>query len=120
MTLKWYFQVLKQYATFSGRARRAEYWTFSLINIAIIILLTLVETGFSGEDSLLATVYSLATTLPGIAVSARRMHDIGRSGWWMLIGIIPILGWIWLLVLALRDSEPAENDYGPSPKVAVA
>ncbi len=101
--------VFSQYATFSGRARRSEYWYFVLFNYIVSIVLVL--TGVQ----MLSYIWSLATLIPGLAVAVRRMHDIGKSGWFLLIGFIPIVGFIWLLVLCCKDSQP-DNQYGPNPK----
>jgi len=120
--MNWYLEVLKKYAVFTGRARRKEYWYFFLFNIIISFVLGLIE-GLLGmfpeaHQSVLATLYSLAVLLPAIGVSIRRLHDTGRSGWWLLIGLIPILGAIVLLVFMVQDSEPGDNRFGPSPITA--
>lgn len=115
--MNWYVEVLKKYAVFEGRARRTEYWMFFLINFVICFVLSIVE-AMIGTMGILTVVYSLAVLLPGIAVSIRRIHDIGRSGWWVVIGLVPVVGAIVLLIFALLDSQPGENQYGPSPKAA--
>lgn len=119
--MNWYIKVLKNYAVFSGRAQRAEYWWFVLFNIIISIVLGVVDgaTGtFSPESGvgLLGGIYSLAVLLPGLGVSIRRLHDTGRTGWWLLIALIPIIGLLVVLVFMIFDSEPGENQYGPNPK----
>ena len=116
----WYLEVLRKYAVFDGRARRTEYWMFTLVNIIISFLLGLIE-GFLGiapelDFSILSSIYSLGILIPSIAVSIRRLHDIGRSGWWFLIVFIPFIGFLVLLVFAIMDSEPGPNQYGPNPK----
>lgn len=120
--MSWYLAVLKKYAVFSGRAQRKEYWMFFLFNIIIAILLGIIEVviGISpdADESILANIYSLAILLPSLAVSVRRLHDIGRSGWWLLIGLIPLIGAIVLLVFAVQDGQPGPNQYGPNPKEA--
>lgn len=117
--MDWYLRVLRNYVTFSGRARRREYWMFVLISMLIGVALTFVETGGkmprADQYTLLPTLYYLAVFLPGLAVAVRRLHDTGRSGWWLLIGIIPFVGSLVLLVFMCLDSE-AENEYGPNPK----
>jgi len=123
--MNWYFQVLKKYAVFKGRARRKEYWYFALFNIIVSLVLGVVDvlTGsFSSEDGmgLLGAIYSLAILIPAIAVSVRRLHDTGRSGWWLLIILIPLIGAIILLFFTVQDSKPEENKYGPSPKATNA
>ena len=117
--LKWYLEVLKQYAVFSGRARRKEYWLFVLFNTIIDLVLGVIE-GLASGPGILASIYSLAVLIPSIAVSVRRLHDTDRSGWWLLIVLIPLIGAIVLLVFMAQDSQPGENQYGPNPKTATA
>ena len=112
--MNWYIEVLKKYAVFSGRTRRMEYWMFLLINCLITVVLGTFE-GLSGIIGL-SLIYSLAVLIPGIAVSIRRLHDTNRSGWWFLIGLIPIVGAIVLLIFMVQDGQPKENQYGPDPK----
>lgn len=119
--MNWYLEVLKKYAVFSGRARRKEYWYFTLFNIIISIVLGVIDgvTGsFSAEAGigLLGGVFTLAVLIPGIAVSVRRLHDTERSGWWLLIALIPLIGAIVLLVFMVQDSKPGQNQYGENPK----
>ena len=110
---------------FGGRARRKEYWYFVLFNILISILLGIIDvvTGsFSPEAGLglLSGLYTLGILIPGIAVSVRRLHDSGRTAWWLLIGLVPFVGPIVLLVFMVQDSLPGENQYGLNPKVTEA
>ena len=118
--MKWYFAVLNKYAVFSGRASRTEYWMFVLFHYIITIALSFFEsiTGIFPETELpvLNILYGLAVLIPIIAVVIRRLHDTGRSGWWCLIVLIPIIGAIVLLVWTVQDSHPGENKYGPNPK----
>lgn len=118
--MKWYLDVLKNYATFTGRARRTEYWMFQLINVAIILVLELLIFLLPREALVFAAIpvvlYALAVLVPNIAVTARRLHDTGRSGWWMLISFVPFVGGIVLLVFTVMDSEPQPNMHGPNPK----
>ena len=119
--MNWYLKVLKDYAVFSGRAQRAEYWFFVLFNVIASIILMFVDKiigTFNPETGvgLLSTIYSLGVLIPSIAVGARRLHDIGRTGWWLLLGFIPILGAIVLLIFFILDSQPGTNVYGPNPK----
>jgi uncharacterized membrane protein YhaH (DUF805 family) len=119
--MNWFLVVLKKYATFSGRAQRAEYWYFLLISTLIVIALSVIDgmTGSYNEDTgwgLLSGLYSLAVLLPSIAVGARRLHDTSRTGWWLLIGLIPVIGTIVLIVFFVLDSTPGDNAYGPNPK----
>lgn len=110
---------MQKYADFSGRARRSEYWYFFLFNLILGILASIIDTilGTRGSSGigLIGGLISLALLLPGLAVGARRLHDTSRSGWWLLIGLIPIIGAIVLIVFFVMDSHP-DNQYGPSPK----
>jgi uncharacterized membrane protein YhaH (DUF805 family) len=115
--MKWYLEVLKKYAVFNGRARRTEFWMFTLINIIILIVLSIID-GLIGSPGIISLIYSLAVLIPCIAVTARRLHDTGRSGWWILISLIPLIGAIVLLVFTVQDSKSGENQYGPNPKTA--
>ena len=123
--MNWYLEVLKKYAVFSGRARRKEYWFFVLFNIIISIVLAVID-GVTGSFSpeagmgLLGGIYTLALLIRGIAVSVRRLHDTERSGWWLLIALVPLIGAIVLLVFMVQDSKPGQNQYGPNPKEATA
>ena len=113
--MKWYLDVLKKYAVFSGRARRKEFWMFTLINFIIIVVLSVID-GLVGSPGIICLIYNLAVLIPCIAVTFRRLHDTGRTGWWILISLIPLIGAIVLLVFTVQDSKPGENQYGPNPK----
>jgi uncharacterized membrane protein YhaH (DUF805 family) len=118
--MNWYLDAWKNYANFQGRARRKAFWMFALFNIIAIVVLTSVE-GFiglrgDGGYGILSGLYSLAVILPALALAVRRLHDTGRSGWWILIGLIPLVGPIVLLVFYVQDSQPGANQYGPNPK----
>ncbi len=111
----------KKYATFTGRARRSEYWFFALFTFIVYIVAMILDNvlGLTIEGLGYGVLYclcALGLLLPNLAVTIRRLHDIGRSGWWVLIGIIPLIGAIVLLVLVCTDSKPEANKYGPSPK----
>jgi uncharacterized membrane protein YhaH (DUF805 family) len=114
--MEWYLKVLKNYVGFSGRARRKEYWMFALFNFIIAFVIGFVE-GFLNLVGVISTLYSLAIFLPSLAVSVRRLHDTGRSGWWLLISLIPLIGLIILIVFLCEDSKENENQYGPNPKL---
>ena len=119
--MNWYLKCWKQYADFSGRARRKEYWIFSLINYIIIFFLyilqiVMIESTLWLIFPIIFFLYAVAVFLTGLAVNIRRLHDIGKSGWWYLIYLIPIIGAIWLTVLMCLDSEPGENQWGENPK----
>ena len=119
--MSWYIKVLKAYAVFSGRARRKEYWMFVLFNIIFaivaIILDNILGTAMEGVGyGLIYALYMLAVLIPSLAVAVRRLHDTGRSGWMILIALIPFVGAIWLLVLLVLEGNAGENKFGPSPK----
>lgn len=120
--MNWYLAAWKKYAVFGGRARRKEYWLFALPNAIILSALKATSESTKSETSagLVAVVYlaySLAALIPALAVSVRRLHDIGKSGWWLLIGLVPLIGWIILLIFLTRDSQEGPNQYGPNPKL---
>lgn len=121
--MNWYLEALKKYAVFAGRARRREYWFFVLFSILISIVLAVIDhmTGTlspTADLGLLSGIYALAVLVPSIAVSVRRLHDTGRSGWWLLISLVPLVGGIVLIVFLVLDSQAGENKYGPNPKAA--
>ena len=119
--MNWYLKVLNQYADFNGRARRTEYWMFALFNLIFAIIAAVLDNMFGiaaveyGYGPLYL-VYNLAMFIPSLAVGIRRLHDIGKSGWMMLLALIPILGSIWLIVLMATNGDSDENQYGPNPK----
>ena len=113
--MNYWLGCIKKYAEFSGRACRKEYWMFVLFNMLIALGIQIIE-AVLGTGGMLGGLYSLAVLLPGWAVFTRRMHDIGKSGWWWLIALIPLVGAIVLLVFMCKDSEPGDNVYGPNPK----
>ncbi len=112
----WKKVVLENYVNFTGRARRAEFWWYFLANVIISIVLNVIDLAIGFQ--LLTLIYSLAVLLPGIAVGIRRLHDTGKSGWWLLIALIPLVGIIVLIVFWATDGEPGPNQYGPSEKYA--
>ncbi len=112
--MNWYISVLKKYAEFNGRATRPEYWYFVLINTIITIILVAIGNGIG--NNFLDMIYSLIVFIPTLAVTARRLHDTGKSGWWQLILLIPILGLIILIIFLVKDGTPDFNKYGPNPK----
>ena len=109
--------VTEKYADFSGRARRAEYWSYALcVGVISTILSTLAQSTGSTIFSVLSGLFGLATLVPGLAVAWRRLHDIGKKGTWWFIGLIPIVGWIILIVWFCKEGEPGDNEFGPDPK----
>lgn len=119
--MHWYFEVLQKYTLFTGRARRSEFWYFVLISALIAFVLGILDavirrfTGFGP----LGTIYGLAILVPGIAVSIRRLHDTDRSGWWLLLGLVPLVGLV-LIVFLIEDSKTSTNRYGQNPKFVIA
>ncbi|HPA11795.1 MAG TPA: DUF805 domain-containing protein [Bacteroidales bacterium] len=115
--MEWYLKCLRQYADFSGRARRKEYWMFQLFNVifafSVFLLGSLISGGFFA--TVLHSIYLLAVLIPSLAVTVRRLHDVGKSGGWILITLIPLIGLIWLIALLVTDSDE-ENQYGNYPK----
>jgi uncharacterized membrane protein YhaH (DUF805 family) len=129
--MHWYAEVMRKYAVFGGRARRKEYWMFQLFNFIIVVglvcicalLIPLLAHGDSSFGAVAWLViplgYVLATLLPGLAVSVRRLHDTNLSGWWVFLALVP-LGGVALFVMHLLDSTPGHNRYGPNPKGVTA
>ncbi|MFM5681067.1 DUF805 domain-containing protein [Aeromonas veronii] len=116
--MKWYISVLKQYAVFSGRARRTEYWMFVLCNVIVMLLLGMVDKLIGGDNELISSIYSLAVLLPSLAVAARRLHDTDRSAWWLLLGLIPIIGTLVLIYFMVCNGQQGPNRFGDDPKAA--
>lgn len=121
--MNWYLKVIAEnYVNFDGRARRKEYWMFTLIHFTIMIGIVFISGAFSNvSDSfsipiILLMFYFLGTFLPSIAVTIRRLHDTGKSGWYYLVSFIPYIGGIWLLVLTIIEGDSGPNEYGPDPK----
>lgn len=123
--LDWWKKVMfKNYANFNGRARRAEYWYYTLMNIIILLPLYLLGVaGIASESELLGflgigsyVILALATFIPTLAVAVRRLHDTGKSGWYYLVGFIPLVGAIILLVWFFTDGNRFTNEYGEDPK----
>jgi uncharacterized membrane protein YhaH (DUF805 family) len=115
--MSWYLKVLKKYAVFSGRARRKEYWMFALFNFIFSLVLTIIDFLLGiGNWAVLSMIYSLAVLIPGLAVAFRRLHDTNRTGWWILINLIPIIGGIIFFIFTVSDSDSVNNQYGPNPK----
>lgn len=124
-----YLDAFRRYADFSGRSTRPQYWWFALVNTAIFVIVegallgrmenvgalrNNINSG-SGAMSVVASVllvYAMAALIPSLALSVRRLHDTGRSGWWLFIQFVPLIGPIWLLVLFCLPSEPRVNRFG--------
>lgn len=121
----------RNYATFSGRASRSAFWWWVLFQILADILIAILfggghmmrgpgEMGFNYEGGLIANLWSLANLLPGLAVAARRLHDVDKSAWWLLIGLIPVIGWIVLIVWYAQKSDSGANRFGPAPDIGTS
>jgi uncharacterized membrane protein YhaH (DUF805 family) len=123
--MDWYLEALKKYAVFEGRSRRKEYWFFGFFNAIFSVVLVIADVlfGTSGglsSPGLLSGLYTLGVFLPALAVLVRRLHDTNRSGWWVLISFLPLIGVLVLLFFSVQEGQPGENQYGISPKAHVA
>ena len=121
LIMEWYIKVIKSYSDFNGRARRKEYWMFTLWNFIFALLAVLLDYSFGIVYPLvgygpLYIAYALFVLVPGIAVAVRRLHDIGKSGWMYLVAFIPIAGFILLLILFIKEGDQGNNSYGEDPK----
>lgn len=119
--MQWYLKVLRQYVDFQGRARRTEFWMFTLFSVLISIVLGIID-GLAGLQigaigiGVLGLIYSLFVLLPSLAVTVRRLHDTDRSGWWILIGLVPFVGIIVLIVFEVLEGSRGGNRFGQDPK----
>ena len=124
--MKIYFKPWKKFASFEGRASRKEYWVFVIINIIILLFTPAIGKGiipreffylFNEQDpGLLLFIFYLISLFPSIGVGIRRLHDINKSGWWLLLSLVPILGWIALFVMTVLPGTYEQNDFGVDPK----
>ncbi|NDO79801.1 hypothetical protein CJP72_03135 [Citrobacter sp. NCU1] len=119
--MDWYLKVLKNYIGFGGRARRKEYWMFVLVNGIFTVVLAVLDKMFGWEgtagEGTLTTIYGVLIFLPGLAVLFRRLHDTDRTAWWLLILLIPIIGWLVIFVFTCQSGVSGENRFGPDPKL---
>lgn len=123
--MSWFIEAVKKYAVFSGRSRRREFWYFvlfySIISLGFALFDTAIGTWYpSLSIGLLSGIFGLALLLPSIAVTVRRLHDVDRSGWWYLIQLIPVVGFLVILYFAVQGGTPGSNRYGPDPKSTAA
>jgi len=122
--MSWFVLAWQRATDFSGRSRRKEYWYFNLFNGIVFLFLILFAVPFSAQEKPsmlplgLLFAYSLVIMIPGLAVTIRRLHDIGKSGWWYFIAFVPLVGGLVLFVFTLLDSEPYANQWGLDPKAA--
>lgn len=107
----WTKKCLQNYANFNGRARRKEYWFFYLATIIVGFIAGIID-GLLGTEGIIGGIITLAVFIPTLAVSVRRLHDIDKSGWWIFINLIPIIGWIIFLVWLATDTKPHANQWG--------
>jgi uncharacterized membrane protein YhaH (DUF805 family) len=119
--MNWYLEVLNKYTVFDGRARRKEYWFFMLFNLLISMALGLFDRLTGSFDPMsgvgfFGSIYTLGILIPGLAVSVRRLHDTGRSGWWLLISLVPLVGGLVLLYFMVLEGDAGTNPYGEPPK----
>ena len=114
--LEFYLDSWKKFANFGDRSRRKEFWVFWLINCAINFILQFITGPLGIVGTIVMVIFGLAIIVPAFAVAIRRMHDIGKSGWWTLINLVPLIGTVWFIVLAAKDSEPGSNRWGACPK----
>lgn len=121
----------QNYANFSGRAPRSAFWWWVLFQILVHVLIAILfgggrmmhepgQMGFNYQGGLVANLWSLANFLPGLALAVRRLHDIDKSGWWVLIALIPVIGWIVLVVWYAQKSDSGANRFGPAPEIAAS
>ncbi len=115
--MEYFTDAFKKYAEFSGRATRTQYWMFILIYMIVYVVLAVID-GFVLGFPILSGILSLAAIIPSLSLAARRLHDIGRTGWWLLISLVPLVGVVVLLVFFIMDSVE-DNEYGPNPKAAL-
>jgi uncharacterized membrane protein YhaH (DUF805 family) len=118
--MSWYIAVLKKYAVFSGRASRQEYWMFMLVNILIMLVLSVIAGILRGSLGTIINgilvIYEIAVVIPSLSAAVRRLHDTDRSGWWVLIGLVPFVGVIVAIVFMVLDGTPGSNRFGANPK----
>lgn len=122
--MKWYEWYIKcvttDYFNFQGRARRKEYWMFTLFSFIIYMILFIIFAKIMSLPKgymITAAIYTLAVFFPTLAVTIRRLHDINRSGWWYLLNFIPLIGGLIIFIFLLLDSTPGDNNYGENPKI---
>ena len=114
--IDYYLEAFRKYADFSGRATRSEYWWFYLVTIAVSILISILESILNIPFGLISVLYFFISLIPNLSIQVRRLHDVDKSGWYILLNFLIIIGWIWLLILNILDSNPGANKYGPNPK----
>lgn len=115
--MNWYLKVINQYFDFSSRARRKEYWIFTLSNLFFSWFLSIFDFIFGIYIfTTISYIFSILVFIPSLAVLLRRLHDVGKSGWYFFLIFIPFIGWLWLLILLCLDSQEKTNKWGKNPK----
>ena len=122
--MEWFVEAMRKYAVFKGRARRKEYWWFLLVYILVSVVLTVLDGIIGQYDAqsgmgLLSGLFALGTFLPALAVAVRRLHDTDRSGWWVLITLVPLVGLLVFVFFMARSGTAGDNRFGTDPKAAV-
>jgi uncharacterized membrane protein YhaH (DUF805 family) len=122
--MNWFVTALKNYAVFSGRSCRSEYWYFALFYVILYVVCAIVDVATGSFDrasgiGVFTGILTLALLIPSLSVTVRRLHDTGRSGWWLFIALIPLVGAIILLVFLAQDGEAGPNRFGASPKAVI-
>ena len=112
--MNWYFNVMRNYLNVDGRARRTEYWMFMLIYIGMLVVASLLDNLMG--TSILGGLVALVHLIPSITVGVRRLHDINRNGWWLLVSLVPLIGWIIAIYFAVKEGDAGSNTYGANPK----
>ncbi len=110
--------IVLNYCNFSGRASRSEYWWYVLFTAILSGIISLIFAGSQNALTIVSGIVNLILLLPGLGLCVRRLHDTNRSGWWLLIGLIPLAGWIVLIIWYCQDSQRGDNQYGPEPNIA--
>lgn len=122
--MEWFLLPLKKYVEFNGRSRRKEYWMFYLFTVLVSIPLGIIDevadTTFQYGSGVFSVLFSLFTIIPWISLTVRRLHDVNKSAWYLLLYLLPIIGWIWLFVLTVTEGDQGSNEYGPDPKNPVS
>ncbi|MEP6965650.1 MAG: DUF805 domain-containing protein [Polaromonas sp.] len=114
--MNWYLKVMREYFNVNGRARRTEYWMYFLVYLGIVIVASVLDSILNSQ--FISGLVALAHLIPTITVGVRRLHDIGRSGWWLLIALLPLIGWLIALYWAVKEGDDHDNAYGANPKAA--
>lgn len=118
--MEYFIKAFKNYVVFKGRTSRKEFWMFVLFSVIFGVVAVILDSIFGLRDDytgygFFSIVFSLAVMLPSLSAEVRRLHDIGKSGWWMFITLVPLIGSIWLIILLVKEGNQGENEYGEAP-----